>query len=81
MFNALILTFVNYFADSFFDITEKYLLENYSINPFQVLFYEGVFGLILSCIYIFFENPLTEITDIYNEKKENFIWLIFLLLL
>ena len=40
-----------------------------------------MFGLLLSCIYIFFENLLKEITVIYNEKNGKFIWLIFLLLL
>ena len=79
-FFVLFLIFINYFFDSYFDIIEKYLLEYDFINPFKLVFIEGKFGFILTCLYTFVENPFKEIKDIYEEKRDKFILLICFLI-
>ena len=81
-FFVLFLIFINYFFDSFFDIIEKYLLEYDFINPFKLVFVEGVFGFFLTCLYTFVEDPFKETKEIYEEKNNNkFILLISFLVL
>ena len=81
-FFVLFLIFINYFFDSFFDIIEKYLLEYDFINPFKLVFVEGVFGFFLTCLYTFVEDPFKETKEIYEEKNNNkFILLISFLII
>ena len=74
---------VNYSLFSLMDVSEKFLLEKTNINPFQMLMIEGIFGLIFTSIFSFFENPFEEIKDFYNDNKDNnkFIFLILFLLI
>ena len=59
---------------------EKYLLEVNFINPFHLLMVEGIFGILLSIIYSFIEDPIENIVDFYhNNKKINFIYLVICL--
>ena len=78
---AFFITILNYFADSFFDITEKYVLETYSLDPFQVLFFEGIFGLLLTCIYIC-TDFMGYINDIFHKESDTdtFLLIIYLIL-
>ena len=65
-FFVLFLVFINYFFDSIFDIIEKYLLEYDFVNPFKIVFVEGIFGFILTCFYTIIENPFKEAKNIYK---------------
>ena len=60
---------------------EKYLLEVNFINPFHLLMTEGIFGILLSIIYSYIENPIDNIVDFYQKNnKINFIYLIICLI-
>ena len=63
---------------SFLEVTEKYLLEYDSINPFQIMMFEGFFGVILSSIISLF-NITNEKVNFYDIN--NYFLLIFFLLL
>ena len=82
-FEVIFLMLVNYSLFSLMDVSEKFLLEKTNINPFQMLMIEGIFGLIFTSIFSFFENPFEEIKDFYNDNKDNnkFIYLILFLLI
>ena len=56
------------FCRAMIDSTEKYLFEYNHINPFYALFFEGLFGFILSLIYGLSENPIYYI-EIYQKMK------------
>ena len=63
------------FLDNFFwamvDVVEKYLLEFNFVNHFQMLMYEGAFGLIMSSIYLFFIGDIfKEFREIYYDKNK-----------
>ncbi len=78
---VLFFIFANYFADSFFDIIEKYLLDTCSLNPFKILMIEGIFGFIFASIYTVKEDPFKEYNDIKEKSnKDCFILIIFLIL-
>ena len=62
------------------NIIEKYLLEVNFINPFHLLMVEGIFGILLSIIYSFIENPIEQIVDFYQKNnKREFIYLLICL--
>ena len=63
---------------SFIDVIDKYLLEYNFINPFQLLMLEGAFGILLTSLYSFKENPFTEFKNVRNNK--NYILLVFFLI-
>ena len=62
---------------------EKYLVDTNYINPFKVLSFEGLFGIIFSILASLGNDDLfKEIIDKYKEKDlGEFILLIFLLFL
>jgi len=84
-FIALFLILVVHFFNSLLDSVEKYLLEYDYVNPFKLLMLEGIFGIILSIIYLFLigNNPFEEINEQYinNENNIKFILLIICLFL
>ena len=63
---------------SFIEVTEKYLLEYDYINPFQIIMFEGFFGVILTSIISLF-NITNEKVNYYEIN--NYFLLIFFLLL
>ena len=77
---AFFITILNYFVDSFFDITEKYVLETYSLDPLQVLFFEGIFGFLLACIYICTDFK-RHIKDIFHKENDTDTFLLIILLI
>ena len=71
--------------DNFFwsmvSVVEKYLLEYDFVNPFQMLMYEGIFGLIMSFIHLLFiGEPLKELKEIYGQY-ENYKYLKLIILI
>ena len=74
----LILMLIHSFFYSYIDFIEKYLLEYNFINPFQIIMFEGAFGIILSGFYSIKENPFK---NIIIDKKYKYIILILLLFL
>ena len=62
------------------NITDKYLLEFDSYDPFLLLGFEGLFGCIFSLSSFFFENPFPDIKKIY-DKESAYSFFLFILLL
>jgi len=81
-FIALFSILVVHFFNSLLDSVEKYLLEYDSANPFKALMFEGLFGIILSIIYLFIfgKNPFEEIKENYNKNEKNIIKLIIVII-
>jgi len=50
LFMLYLLIFIQQFCRAMIDSVEKYLFEYNHINPFYALFFEGIFGFILSLI-------------------------------
>ena len=73
--NALNLTLSHFliilqeFFFTMMDVIDKYLMEYNFINPFQLLLFEGFFGLILSLLYSFKENPIEPFDNVENTTK------------
>ena len=69
---------------SFIDVTEKYLIEYNFMNQFDVLSFEGLFGVILCFIYSFVtsSNPFNSISKVYSglEIENKILMIIFLIL-
>ena len=68
LFMLYLVIFIQQFCRAMIDSTEKYLFEYNHINPFYALFFEGLFGFILSLIYGLSENPIYYI-EIYKKTK------------
>ena len=68
LFMLYLVIFNQQFCRAMIDSTEKYLFEYNHINPFYALFFEGLFGYILSLIYGLSENPIYYI-EIYQKMK------------
>jgi len=81
-FIIILLIIISLFFVGFQDNIEKYVLEFNFINPFKVLMIEGFFGIILTFIYSFIENPFVKIIEFYKTKQTiNFIYLLICLTL
>ena len=52
------------------EVIDKFLIEYHQVNPFGMLMREGFFGLFLTSIFSFFENPFKEIKSVYDNKKD-----------
>ena len=61
---------LEHFFNSFKDVIEKYILEYDNINPFQALMIEGIFGFIMTCIYLIEDHPFDEIKDFFKDNKD-----------
>ena len=82
IFLIILLIIISLFFIGFQDNIEKYLLEFDFINPFKMLLIEGIFGIILTIIYSFIENPIDNIIQFYQTHKTiKFIYLLICLLL
>ena len=67
---------------SFTDVIEKYLAEYDYLDTFQMILTEGIFSFIMISIYSIFQNPLKEVSVVYNEiSTGQFVLLIILLIL
>ena len=67
---------------SVLDSGDKYLMEFNSIEPCQILLYEGFFGAILSFIGFIEDRPISKIKNIYDKFSAGyFVLFIFLLFL
>jgi len=79
---ALAIIFLIHFYNSLIDSIEKYLFEYNYFNPFIVLMWEGVFGIIITLIYCSIDNYFNELIDYFKSKTVGrFIGLILLLFL
>ena len=79
---ALVIIFLIHFYNSLIDSIEKYLFEYNYFNPFIVLMWEGVFGIIITLIYCSIDNYFNELIGYYKSKTVGrFIGLILLLFL
>ena len=79
---AILFSIISYISINFDDIIEKYLIEYDYVNPFIILFRQGIFGLIFTIIITFFENPFKALENLYNDNSGRMLALfIFLLLL
>jgi len=74
----LFFIFIDYFFNSFIENIDKYLLEYNYANPFQILMFEGLFGLLFTILYSIKENPLVQLL---NYDKDKMIYLVICLFL
>ena len=81
-FFVMLFIILIHFFNSLMDSLEKYLFEFDNINPFEILMYEGLFGLIIILIYSFLDSPFNDFDVIYkNCTAGQFALFIFLLFL
>ena len=79
---SLVVILVSNFFQNFLDTIEKYLLEYDYVNPFKVLMFEGIYGLVLCFSLLFFPEFSANITKVYRDNSTgNFILFIFLLII
>ena len=79
---AIIFSAISYISLTFDDIIEKYLIEVDFLNPFVILFRQGVIGIIFTIICALIENPFQGLKDVFeNNSGGMFTLFIFLLLL
>ena len=79
---AIIFSVISYISLTFDDIIEKYLIEFDFLNPFIILFRQGIIGIIFTIICALIENPFKGLKDVYdNNSGGMFILFLFLLLL
>ena len=64
----LFFIFIDYFFNSFIENIDKYLLEYNFVNPFKILMFEGIFGLIFTLIYSTKEDPLKAVKNFDKDK-------------
>ena len=79
---AILFSVISYISLTFDDVIEKYLIEFDFLNPFIILFRQGIIGIIFTIICALIENPFKGLKDVYeNNSIGMFILFIFLLLL
>ena len=79
---VLFLMLIDHIFNSFLDVIEKYLLEYDFLNPFKILMLEGIMGLILSFFFTLSQKyPFKNIKAIYNEKPDDFRYLLIFIIL
>jgi len=82
-FATFFLILLVHFFNSLLDSIEKYLIEYDFVDPFKALMFEGLFGIILSIIYLFIfrKNPFEEIKNYYFNKKNIINLILFIICL
>ena len=79
---AILLSSLSHIFMAYNNIIEKYLIEFDFLNPFFILFYQGIIGLTLTIILSCIENPFKGIKVLYdNTSNLMFLFFLFLLLL
>jgi hypothetical protein len=67
---TLIITIISgYFFNANYEVIEKSLMEFNYINPFKILFTEGVFGLILTSSMLIITNPFKPLKDYFENVR------------
>ena len=80
-FSNLLILFHN-LGFCFNNCIEKYLVDTDVINPFLILMFEGVFGILIAFIFSIPTSPFSGIKDAYKNNETGFrVLLIFLLFL
>ena len=80
-FIILLLNILRYTFSSILEVTEKYLFEYESLNPLFVVMIEGIFGIILTSIFLLFvDDPFYIFKENNGNKKKLFGLIIFLFL-
>ena len=80
--NAIVFSVLSHMSMAFNNTIEKYLIEFDFINPFIILFRQGIIGLIFSIILAIVANPFKDLKDVFDNNSGGMITLfIFLLLL
>ena len=76
----LLLMFLGQIFLSFRDVIEKYLLDYDFINPYQILMFEGFFGLIMTSICFFvIEEPFDKLIKSYDTwQNQQTIYILLL---
>jgi len=76
----LLLMFLGQIFLSFRDVIEKYLLDYNFINPYQILMFEGFFGLIMTSICFFvIEEPFDKLIKSYDTwQNQQTIYILLL---
>ena len=79
---ALFLSILSHISVVLLNVTEKYLIDIDFINPFLLLSFQGIIGLILTIICMCYENPFPALKLVYNNNStEKFIFFVFLLII
>ena len=78
---ALLYSILSQFFIVYINIIEKYLIDTDFLNPFLLLAYEGIIGLIFAIICIYFENAYKPLKNVYMyNSTSKFTFFVFLLL-
>ena len=81
LFFAILFSILSHFFIAFNNTIEKYMIDINFFNPFKFLFMQGVIGLIFITIFSIFEEPISELKNIYiGNSTGMFTLFIFLLL-
>ena len=68
---TILLIFFVHFFNTFFDTTEKYIIEYNYIHHFIILSLQGLFGFIITFVYSYFNNSyIEELKNIYLECSQ-----------
>ena len=62
--------------NSWKEILEKDIIENYFFNIYLLLFYEGIFGCLFTSLFIVIYPDLRQINEIYSKIKNYIYWII-----
>ena len=81
---ALVIFFsiLSHMCVAFNNTIEKYLIDYNFLNPFLLLTFQGIIGIVFTIICGIFENPFPVLKNAYNDNSSGmFILLLFMLLL
>ena len=81
---ALVIFFaiLSHMCVAFNNTIEKYLIDYNFLNPFLLLTFQGIIGIVFTIICGIFENPFPALKNVYDDNSSGmFVLLLFMLLL
>ena len=72
---------IRYICETFTDCIERYLVDYNFLNHFKILMVEGVFEIIISFIFLLYENPFDYLINFPELDTKTYIFLLISLIL
>ena len=78
---GIIFSILSHMSIAFNNTIEKYLIDTNFMNPFLLLTFQGIIGLIFTIISALYENPIPTIKNLYDNNSSGMFTLFVLLIL
>ena len=78
---GILFSILSHMSIAFNNTIEKYLIDTNFMNPYLLLTFQGIIGLIFTIICALYENPIPDIQNLYDNNSSGMLALFIILIL